>query len=218
MFEPPASTAPVADVIGMRFINALAYAADAHSGQLRKGSDIPYITHPISVAMIVVEHGGDEELAMAGLLHDVIEDCDIVYASNLRAIFGDRVADLVEGMTDGVRSDTGEKAPWRPRKEAFLARLRAADRDLQLIKAADALHNARCTLADVKRDGEAAMTRISRGDYLWYLREVAHATRELGAIANELWSTCWEIELLLEQWRDGGPLAIIGDPAPKMPD
>jgi (p)ppGpp synthase/HD superfamily hydrolase len=85
-----------------RIAHALALAVEAHDGQKRKGTSIPYISHPMGVASIALEHGADEDQAMAALLHDAVEDGGFEYAQRIREQFGDRVADIVQGCTDGV--------------------------------------------------------------------------------------------------------------------
>ena len=164
---------------GMPFVSAIAYAADAHNGQARKGRDIPYLCHPLAVASLVIEYGGDEEMAIAALLHDVIEDCDPVYAERMQEHFGSRVLALVRTLTDGTPGPDGQKPEWRARKEAHLARLRDANPDVLLIAACDKIHNARCLLEDIKRDGpDATMQRFTGGadGTSWYYREMAKLT------------------------------------------
>ena len=163
---------------GMPFINGIAYATDAHQGQVRKGTNIPYIAHPLAVASLVLEFGGDEDLAIAGLLHDVIEDCDPVYAERMQETFGARVYSIVRQLTDGVPGEDGEKPEWRARKDAHLAHLRTAAPDVLLVAACDKIHNARCLLADVQRDGLAAFDKFRGGidGTLWYLTEMAAIT------------------------------------------
>ena len=149
---------------------ALDYAALHHDGQLRKGTNIPYLAHLLGVCALVLDYGGDEEQAIAGLLHDVIEDCGEQHRAIVRATFGARVADIVEGCTDGVPDSEGRKAPWRERKAAYLAHLRDAPRDTLLVSACDKLHNARAIAADVRGVGADVFTRFKagRGGTLWY--------------------------------------------------
>lgn len=92
-----------------RIAKALAFAVEAHDGQKRKGTDIPYIAHPLGVASIALEHGADEEQAMAALLHDAVEDGGSQYAARIQKQFGNRVATIVEGCTDGVPDVNGRK-------------------------------------------------------------------------------------------------------------
>lgn len=197
--------------LGIDFINAVAFAADAHAGQPRKGTTIPYITHPLAVASLVLEYGGDEELAIAGLLHDVIEDCDPIYGEKIQEIFGARVYSIVRALTDGVPGEDGQKEDWRPRKEAHIAHLRQASPDVLLVAACDKIHNTRSLIADVKRDGLAAFDKFKGGvdGTLWYLREMALATRCTGPAGDELWALVYTLGLLVDQFRAGSPIAVL---------
>ncbi len=175
-----------------RFYQALVLAARAHREQLRKGTDIPYIVHPSQVAIILLRHGFDEDLAIAGLLHDTVEDCD-VSLDEIRAAFGSDVADLVDSVTE-KKSEGGHKRPWRVRKEEMLAHLAHAGARTAALKAADSLHNGACTLDDVVAHGAAAWSRFNAGaaESIWYYREVARlVTDQLGdhALARELTDT-----------------------------
>lgn len=160
-----------------RFDEALAFAACAHHGQARKGTGdpgIPYIVHPFHVATILMRHGFAEDVVIAGLLHDTVEDTEASLAT-VRARFGAGVAELVAGVTE-LKEAGGEKRPWRTRKEEQLAHLtEAGTRDVAALKAADALHNCSATLADLRRDGPAVWTRFnaSPADSIWYYRQLA---------------------------------------------
>ena len=119
------TAAPVdACVLSERFSSAAHFASELHSEQCRKGTPIPYVSHLMSVAALVLEDGGSEDEAIAGLLHDAIEDQAHGDPDGLRKTisdrFGQHVLDIVEALTD---SDTREKGPWRPRKEAYIAQL-----------------------------------------------------------------------------------------------
>jgi (p)ppGpp synthase/HD superfamily hydrolase len=165
-----------------RFDDALNFAACAHDRQVRKGSGdpgIPYIVHPVHVATILMRHGFDEDVVIAGLLHDTVEDTDASMDA-VSARFGARVAELVGGVTEKKAEAGGEKRPWRVRKEEQLAHLGGADAPCAALKAADALHNCAATLADVRRDGAAVWGRFnaSPADSVWYYREI---TRLCGA-------------------------------------
>lgn len=156
-----------------RFNDAFLFAADKHSGQTRKSTSIPYLAHLMSVAALVSEAGGDEDLAIAALLHDVVEDCGgKPMLEEVRRHFGDRVAHVVEGCTDAF---TVPKPPWRDRKEAYLRHLKKADPDIRLVSAADKLHNAREILKDYWEGGEAVWDRFTgkREGTLWYYRALA---------------------------------------------
>ena len=156
-----------------RFDRALLFAARLHRKQTRKGSGIPYVSHLLAVAAIVIEHGGDEDEAIAALLHDAVEDQG--GAQTRRQIllrFGERVTGIVEGCTD---SDTVPKPPWEARKRGFLERLAEAPKSVRLVCAADKLHNARSIVGDYRNLGEEVWQRFNGGreGTLWYYRSVA---------------------------------------------
>jgi len=161
-----------------RFARALTYAERLHRRQRRKGNDVPYVAHLLAVSATVLEYGGDEDTAIAALLHDAVEDQGGV--KTLREIeskFGPRVARIVEACTDSLSEDPAEKAPWDDRKRAHLAHLAQADADVALVTAADKLHNLTAIIRDVRRDGPATLARFKAGpeQQLWYFREVARA-------------------------------------------
>lgn len=158
-----------------RLHEALDYAAEAHSGQLRKGTPNPYLGHLIGVCSLVLDYGGDEDQAIAGLLHDVIEDCGLEHSERLRDIFGERVAGIVEGCTDGAPDEAGEKAPWLQRKQIYLNHLANASPDTLLVSACDKLHNARAIVADVRTVGPTVFERFKAGKdgTLWYYGQLA---------------------------------------------
>ncbi|OHE84183.1 MAG: guanosine polyphosphate pyrophosphohydrolase [Lysobacterales bacterium RIFOXYA1_FULL_69_10] len=140
-----------------RFARAVDYARIAHAGQTRKGTAIPYITHLLGVAALVLEYGGDEDQAIAGLLHDTLEDCGAHHEPIIRQQFGDRVADIVLACTDGTAEDKGthtdaeaKRRDWLARKQAYLAHLAEAPDDVLLVSACDKLHNARSIVQDIE--------------------------------------------------------------------
>jgi GTP pyrophosphokinase len=158
-----------------RFREALEYAVQLHERQRRKGSNTPYIAHLLSVTAIVLEHGGSEDEAIAALLHDAVEDQGgPPVREEIRRRFGPAVTNIVDGCSD---SETIPKPPWRERKEKFLAQLPAAGRSVQLVSAADKLHNARALVDDYREHGESLWDRFSggRAGTLWYYRAVADA-------------------------------------------
>lgn len=158
--------------LGPRFGEAFYFAAEKHSGQTRKGTGVPYISHLMSVAALVLEAGGDEDQAIAALLHDVVEDCGgEPMLQEVRDRFGDRVAGIVKGCTDAY---TIPKPPWKQRKLEYLEVLRDADDDIRLVSAADKLHNVRTILADYRLEGDSVWNRFSgrRDGTLWYYRAV----------------------------------------------
>jgi (p)ppGpp synthase/HD superfamily hydrolase len=184
--------------LSARFEEALPFAALLHRDQVRKGSKTPYVSHLLGVAAIVLEHGGNEDEAIAALLHDAVEDQG--GAPTLIAIrerFGDAVAAIVEGCTD---TDVVPKPPWRPRKEAYVAHVASASPSVRLVSAADKLHNARSILADYRRHADAVWDRFSGGKEgtLWYYRALVEAFRSHGVtpLLEELDRVVREIERL----------------------
>ena len=156
--------------LGARFERALLFATRKHAGQHRKGTTVPYVAHLLSVAGLVLEAGGDEDLAIAALLHDVVEDCGgAPMLKEIRRRFGERVAHVVDGCTD---TDVDPKPPWRQRKEDYIAHLRTADADTRLVSAADKLHNVRSIVATYREIGDRVWERFhgKRDGTLWYYR------------------------------------------------
>ena len=156
--------------LGARFLRAFAFAAEKHAGQTRKASTIPYIAHLMGVTSLVLEFGGDEDMAIAALLHDVVEDCGgAPTLKEVRRRFGSRVAKMVDGCTD---SDIEPKPPWRERKESYIRHLKSADADTRLVSAADKLNNVRSILSDHREVGEWVWERFNGGreGTLWYYR------------------------------------------------
>jgi (p)ppGpp synthase/HD superfamily hydrolase len=155
-----------------RYVEALTFAAALHARQLRKGTRIPYVSHLLAVSALVWEARGDEDQAIAGLLHDAVEDQGgRPVLEEIRARFGDRVAVIVDACSD---TDVTPKPPWRDRKESHLLRLQDAPHDALVVVAADKLHNAWSTVADVRADGAGAWERFNaaRSDIVWYYRQV----------------------------------------------
>ncbi len=154
-----------------KFYDALELAARAHRNQLRKGTDIPYFTHPAAVAMLLLRHGFGEGMAIAALLHDTVEDTDVTL-EEIRLHFGDRVAELVKGASEEDRS-----ASWEERKYATLVYLKTAPPDVAALSCADKLHNAISIARDRERHGEAVWERFHRGreKMAWYYRGLVYS-------------------------------------------
>lgn len=163
-----------------RFNAALALAAIAHQGQIRKGTEnaaglsLPYITHPVAVAALVQRYGGGEDQIIAALLHDVLEDGGPAWAGPIQVDFGVAVLALVEFCTDGLPDAAGCKPPWLPRKEAYLAHLGAAEGPGLLVSACDKLANLQAILLDLTEMGEGVWDRFTGGreGSLWYYQEL----------------------------------------------
>jgi (p)ppGpp synthase/HD superfamily hydrolase len=158
--------------LGSRFEDALVFAARMHADQTRKQSDVPYIAHLLGVASLVLEDGGDEDEAIAALLHDAVEDQGgLRTLEEIRTRFGEKVARIVEFCTDAY---TQPKPAWRNRKESYIASIEFGDRSAWRVALADKVYNARATLKDVLREGDRAWTKFNGGKEgtLWYYREL----------------------------------------------
>jgi (p)ppGpp synthase/HD superfamily hydrolase len=158
-----------------RISQALALAVQAHKGQFRKGTSIPYVSHPMAVASIALEFGADEDQAIAALLHDVLEDGGPHFEDIIKEGFGARVLGIVLGCTDGVPDADGKKLDWDERKSAYLKHLETASDDVILVSGSDKLHNARAILSDYQTIGLGVFDRFTTGHdgTLWYYQNLA---------------------------------------------
>jgi (p)ppGpp synthase/HD superfamily hydrolase len=181
-----------------RFARALRFALSAHGDQKRKGTQIPYLSHLLQVAGLVLEHGGDADQAIAGLLHDAIEDCEGVNEAGLSERFGGEVARIVRAVSDVLEGDTPRrKSSWSLRKRRFIAHLRRQDERVRLVAGCDKLDNLRSLVADLHAEGPATLARFrgAPAQIRWYYEEVRRALgdglprrllRELDALVAEL--------------------------------
>jgi (p)ppGpp synthase/HD superfamily hydrolase len=182
-------------VLTDRFDRALLYATHVHGGQVRKGTSIPYVAHLLAVAATVLEYGGDEDLAIAALLHDSVEDQGgKARLEDVRNRFGERVAQIVRACSDSL-ADTAKgerKAHWQKRKKAYLTHLQTATEDVLRVSLADKVHNARAILRDLRNVnvGERIWSRFSQSKKrtLWYYRSLADTFCEMlpGQLSEEL--------------------------------
>lgn len=194
----------VAAVLTDRFDRALLYATHVHDGQVRKGTSTPYVAHLLAVAATVLEYGGSEDMAIAALLHDAVEDQGgEPRLADIRNRFGDRVADIVRACSDSVvNTATGQqKEDWRTRKMRYMEHLKTVDQETLLVSLSDKVHNARSILRDLRKPeiGAAVWSRFGKRpkeDTFWNYRELANAFKELlpGQLADEL----MEIVIVLE--------------------
>jgi (p)ppGpp synthase/HD superfamily hydrolase len=182
--------------LGLGLQRAFRYAAEKHAGQTRKKTAVPHLSHLMAVASLVLEAGGDEDMAIAALLHDVVEDCGGM--PRLREVgkqFGARVAKIVEGCTDAY---VVPKPEWLERKKGYLREVKHADAETRLVSAADKLHNVRTILADYRQDGESIWKRFSgkKEGTLWYYRALSHEyqRRTPNRITGELEIAVGELE------------------------
>ena len=178
------------------FFEALHYAAELHNNQVRKGGEIPYIGHLLSVAGLVLEADGNETQAIAALLHDAAEDQGgAAVLAEIQARFGPAVAAIVDECSDTVETP---KPPWQQRKQSYIDHLGSASDDAILVSLADKLDNARAILRDVRGVGSALWERFSVNDprqHLWYYRSLftvyerrnhTWMVAELGRVLDEI--------------------------------
>jgi (p)ppGpp synthase/HD superfamily hydrolase len=182
----------------------LCFANQLHAGQTRKGSQTPYIAHLLSVAALVLECGGDEDEVIAALLHDAVEDQGgQPTLALIQARFGARVAGIVAGCTD---TDASPKPPWQERKRAYLAHLPHSSPEVRRVSLADKLHNARCLLRDLRREGLPAFDKFNGGQAgtLWYYHSLVQIFQELenNFMSAELARVVNEIQQLVAQATD----------------
>ena len=190
-----------------RINHALAFAAKHHDRQVRKGTRLPYLTHPANVAIILTRYGRDEQTVVAGILHDVIEDCVTknytrdMLEQRVASKFGADVLETVLAVTHRKAGDDGEEFSPDERREDYLERLAGASPRALWVCAADKLHNANSILSDLARtiDPGAIWSRFKlgkEGTVRWY-RAVYDRLRELGfnePIVTELEKTVQELE------------------------
>jgi (p)ppGpp synthase/HD superfamily hydrolase len=189
---------PMPEKLSQRFQDALVYAAQLHASQVRKGSTTPYIAHLLGVTALVLESGGDEEQAIAALLHDAVEDQGGMKTLEIiRKRFGERVARIVDGCTDARQMP---KPPWKARKEAYIEHLRSVPPDVRLVSLADKVHNARAILADLRTQGSLTWDKFNGGRQgtLWYYHSLVEVFQATGNdfLTGELKRVVGEIERL----------------------
>lgn len=171
-----------------RFEQALVFATQLHRDQVRKGGNIPYISHLLSVAALVLEDGGDEDEAIAALLHDAIEDQGgIKTRDQIRNQFGEQVVKIVEDCTEPY---VEPKPPWRQRKLFYLEQLRQASPSMLRVSIADKLHNGRSIVADWHQQGDAVWKKF-KGGYegtLWFYQNllIIYQQKTTGFLVDEL--------------------------------
>jgi (p)ppGpp synthase/HD superfamily hydrolase len=206
--------------LGHRFASAVEWAVELHGAQTRKGSGVPYVAHLMEVAALVLHDGGTESEAIAGLLHDAIEDAG-VKPKQIRKRYGRKVSKIVRACTEtidgklpGKSKSPRDASTWRARKQEAIDHLAAPDVPTPVlrVKAADALANARSIVADLRRTGPEVWQRFHAGaiDQLWYYRSltVILVARHPGALSDELRAAVTEMEQLSRWWFD------VGDPQP----
>lgn len=186
--------------LSVRFDEALAFASDLHREQLRKIGRVPYLSHLLRVAGLALDFGASEDVAIAALLHDAVEDCGgMETEAVIRERFGDRVADVVLETSDSTTADANRKAPWRERKEAYLAHLRTGSEAAALVSGCDKLDNITSLTRAMEIAGnEATLSRFKGGsdDLIWYYESVAAILKERGVLV------AGELSAAIERWKE----------------
>jgi (p)ppGpp synthase/HD superfamily hydrolase len=188
---PESTTAPP---LTDRFTAGFEVAWEVHGRQLRKKTGVPYMAHVMAVCALALENGADEDLAIAALLHDTVEDSNdgAAMLRRLEEDFGSRVARTVLACSDVVAVPGEPKPPWKERKEGYLRHLEVeADRDALVVSACDKIHNARSILGDLRTEGAVVWQRFTVSDpreQLWYYRSVLRIlqARLPGPLTDEL--------------------------------
>ena len=163
--------------MGKAFDRAVIFATIAHEGQFRKGTEIPYILHPVEAAAIVGTMTSDEAVLAAAVLHDTLEDTDTT-AGDIADLFGTRIARLVQMLSEQKRRDLPAAITWKIRKQETLEHLAQADADVQMITLGDKLSNIRAIRRDYEALGDALWQRFNQKDKLqhkWYYEGIAAA-------------------------------------------
>ena len=167
-----------------RYFEAVAYASGLHAGQTRKGTAIPYVSHLLGVSSLVLEALGDEDQAIAALLHDAAEDCGgEPRLVEIEEMFGPRVALIVRGCSDSLTEDPTEKEEWALRKQRYIDHVAIAEPDVIFVSCADKLHNARSLWTGIQRDGLSTVDRFNATgpQTAWYYSELLRVFTERNA-------------------------------------
>lgn len=163
---------------------ALQTAAQAHAKQFRKGTKIPYITHPVAVGMILLKAGYNDSLVAAGILHDTVEDTEVTLM-DIEREFGTAIAGIVDGCSEPDKS-----LSWQQRKEHTIDFLKSASSDIRAVACADKLHNIRSIINDYNQYGEEIWTRFNAGKekQKWYYSTIVASLKYTNSfpLADEL--------------------------------
>lgn len=230
-YETGVTTAPIdhpaAVPVSARLADALQYALTVHGADYRKGTTIPYVSHLLGVASLVLEHGGREDEVIAALLHDTAEDGGgEARLAHLEVSFGRRVRDIVGACSDSLVANPAEKEDWWERKVRYLCHLPDAPPDALLVSAADKLHNLRSILTDFAAHGDALWERFKAKDEgtIWYYRSLGLVyrrcdvpdalRRELDVSVERLMS---DVPAGLDLWESGRAKAMRCREAMNLP-
>ena len=174
-----------------RYDAALKFAADAHRIQLRKSGETPYLSHLLRVSGLTLDYGASETVAIAALLHDVVEDCGGLAAlERIRETFGSETASIVLDVSDSATSDATQKRPWRERKEAYIAHLEECPHSSLLVAACDKLDNVTSLLRSLRLvDPQSVLSKFKANpeSQIWYYDSLLEVfTRRRSPVAEEL--------------------------------
>lgn len=188
-------------ILSDRFNDALLYALDLHHKQYRKHTGVPYAAHLLGVASLVLEDGGDEDEAIAALLHDAVEDQGgLATLNHIRLVYGEKVADIVDGCTDAYETP---KPPWKGRKLSYIEHLKKASAAIIRVSLADKLYNAHSILRSLWLKGEVTWKRFNGGKdgTLWYYRSLLKEYKQISysPMVKELEITFNEIMKLVNE-------------------
>ena len=167
--------------MGVLLNKAIVFATEAHEGQFRKGTHIPYILHPIEAAAIVGTMTTDDEIIAGAVLHDVVEDTDTT-VDEIKELFGKRVAELVASESENKREDKPAESTWKIRKQETLDHLKTAPIDVKMITLGDKLSNIRAIYRDYYTIGDKLWQRFNQKDkkeHYWYYQGIADCLTEL---------------------------------------
>lgn len=167
--------------MGSTLNKAIVFATKAHEGQFRKGTNIPYILHPLEAAAIVGTITQDDEILAGAVLHDVIEDTNTTI-NEIKDLFGERVAELVASESENKRENEAAESTWKIRKLETLEHLQTAPIDVKIITLGDKLSNMRAINRDYNKIGDELWSRFNQKDkneHYWYYSSIAQCLAEL---------------------------------------
>jgi guanosine-3',5'-bis(diphosphate) 3'-pyrophosphohydrolase len=195
---------PRSELMTAALERALRWASVCHRGQVRKGGDVPYVQHAVAVAMILDRAGFDEDVVVAGLLHDVVEDTEATL-DQVRDQFGEAVAAIVAGCSETKTDRDGKKRPWIDRKREHITALEGAPVATRAVLLADKLHNLLSIASDL-RDGRPVWSIFNAGrpDVLWYHRTIVDRFGAGDPRLERLAADCRRLLAEIEAFEPGG--------------
>jgi hypothetical protein len=199
-------------VLAERYLTAVSYASVLHGTDVRKGTEVTYMCHLLGVSSLVLEAGGTEDEAIAGLLHDAVEDAGgLPRLADVRARFGDTVAEIVLACSDSTDQAWKESVDYWERKQAYLEHLEDARTDPRavLVSIADKVHNARATVTDLERSGVQVLGKFNVPDpqmILRYYSELLRIAKARGVPDTLTIPLEAAVEVIAQYVDQGGPV------------